>query len=186
VRFHCLRPLCASALLAALAGCAAGPNYHRPDVPVVPQWKEEAPWRAAAPQDGIPKGGWWTMFGDDELSGYEVQALRSNATIDIARNQLQQARASVRITQSGLFPQLAAGFSAQRASASANQPTASGIPLAGASARNTFSIPFNATWEADVFGGVRRNVENGAHTALPAFAASIAHGRELAAPREPC
>jgi len=176
VRFHDLRLLCASALLASLAGCTAGPKYHRPEVPVAPQWKEEAPWRTASPQDGIPKGGWWVMFGDDELSGYEIQALTANATLDIARNQLQQARASVRITQSGLFPQLTAGFSAQRSSASANQPTASGIPLAGASAQSSFSIPFNATWEADVFGGVRRNVES-SNAAYQASAANLENVR---------
>src|SRR6202035_1522335 len=62
---------------------------------------------------------------------------------------LQQARPLVRITQAGLFPQLTGRVSAQRSSASANQPTASGIPLSGTSAP-----------EADAFGGVRRNVES--------------------------
>ncbi len=143
-----------------LAGCAVGPNYHRPDVPVAPAWKEQPPWRAASPKDGLPKGQWWTIFGDAELSQYESQAITANQTVEIARTQLQQARASARITQSGLFPQLMAGITGQRSRASANQPTASGIPLSGVAAQNNVVIPFNLSWEADVFGGTRRNVES--------------------------
>ncbi len=97
-----IKKIIAALLLLALTGCAVGPNYHRPDVAVAPAWKEQAPWRVASPQDAIPKGTWWSIFGDDELSQYEAQAITANQTIEIARNQLQQARASVRITQSGL------------------------------------------------------------------------------------
>ena len=112
-----------------LGGCVVGPNYHRPDVATAPAWKEQPPWRAADPKDSIPKGDWWTTFADDELNQYEAQALKANQTIEIARNQLQQARASARITQSGLFPTLNAGISAQRAQTSAFRPTTTGIPL---------------------------------------------------------
>jgi outer membrane protein, multidrug efflux system len=142
------------------AGCKVGPNYHRPDAPVANAWKEQAPWRTASPQDSIPKGNWWTIFGDVELSQYETSAIKANQTIEVARNQLEQARASARITQSGLLPQLGAGLSAQRARTSANQPTVSRNPLAGAVTQYTFTIPFNVSWEADVFGGLRRNVES--------------------------
>ncbi|HKW76469.1 MAG TPA: efflux transporter outer membrane subunit [Terriglobales bacterium] len=143
-----------------LVGCTVGPNYHRPDVPVAPQWKEQPPWRAATPQDSLPKGDWWSIFGDNELTGYEAQALKANQTIATARYQLDQARAAARITQSGLFPQLSAGVTAQRSRTSANQPTASGTPLTQSTTQNSFVIPFNLSWEADVFGGIRRNVES--------------------------
>src|SRR5262249_48211694 len=79
---------------------------------------------------------------------------------EVARDQLQQARASVRITQSGLFPQLATGITATRTRVSANQPTTTGIPLRTASTQNDVIIPFNLSWEADLFGGVRRSVES--------------------------
>jgi outer membrane protein, multidrug efflux system len=149
---------CLSLLL--FTGCAVGPNYHRPDVPSPPAWKEQAPWRAANPKDSLPKGQWWTIFGDAELNQYEAQAITANPTIEVARNQLGQARASARITQSGLFPQLSAGISAARSRVSANQPTASGVPLKTASTQNDVIIPFNLSWEADVFGGLRRGVES--------------------------
>ncbi len=149
----------ASIFLSVFTGCTVGPNYHRPDVPLAPAWKEQPPWRAATPQDTLPKGTWWSIFGDDELSQYEVQALKANQTIESARNQLEQARASARITQSGLFPQMSAGFLAQRSRSSANAPSASGAVLPAVT-QNTFSVPFNLSWEADVFGGIRRSVES--------------------------
>src|SRR5947209_11546599 len=96
--------------LLILSACKLGPNYHRPDAPVANAWKEQAPWRTASPQDAIPKGTWWTIFGDDELSQYETSAIKANQTIEVARNQLEQARASARITQSGLLPQVTTGL----------------------------------------------------------------------------
>jgi NodT family efflux transporter outer membrane factor (OMF) lipoprotein len=142
------------------AGCKVGPNYHRPAAPVANAWKEQAPWRTASPQDAIPKGNWWTIFADAELTQYEDSAIKANQTIEVARYQLEQARASARITQSGLLPQISANLISQRARTSANQPTSTGNPLTSAITQNTFTIPFNVSWEADVFGGLRRNAES--------------------------
>jgi NodT family efflux transporter outer membrane factor (OMF) lipoprotein len=168
--------LCCAAFLVLLAGCTVGPNYHRPDVATAPAWKEQPPWRAAEPKDSIPKGNWWTTFSDSELDQYEAQALKSNQTIEIARYQLEQARASARITQSGLFPQLTTGVSAQRSQTSVGKPTVSGIPLASPTLSNDFIIPFNLTWEPDVFGGVRRSVES-ANATYQASAAALENVR---------
>jgi len=167
--------ICA-AFLFFLAGCTVGPNYRRPDVATAPAWKEQPPWRAADPKDSIPKGDWWTTFADSELSQYEAQALKANQTIEIARNQLQQARASARITRSGLFPQLTAGISAQRSQTSAGKPTTTGIPLTSIATFNDFLIPFNLTWEPDVFGGVRRSLES-ANATYQASAAALENVR---------
>jgi len=167
--------ICAASLF-FLAGCAVGPNYHRPDVATAPAWKEQPPWRAADPKDSIPKGNWWATFTDSELDQYEAQALKSNQTIEVARYQLEQARASARITRSGLFPQLAAGISAQRSQTSAGRPTTTGIRLTSPSLSNDFLIPFNLTWEPDVFGGVRRNLES-ANATYQASAAALENVR---------
>jgi len=157
VRRILLRLASATTFLLLLAGCAVGPNYRRPSAPVAPAWKEQAPWRAADPKDAIPKGTWWTIFGDDELNQYMAQALKASQTIEIARDQLQQARASVRISQSGLYPQASVGASVLRSRTSGNRPTATS---AGSVTSTDFLIPFNASWEADVFGGVRRSIES--------------------------
>src|SRR5215472_15727829 len=103
-----------SLALLFLTGCVAGPNYRRPSVPAPPAWKEQPPWREAAPKDSLPKGEWWKIFGDTVLNQYETQAVTANATMEAARLQLEQARATVRITQSGLLPQFAGSFLAQR------------------------------------------------------------------------
>ena len=166
----------AALLTIFVAGCAVGPNYHRPDVATAPAWKEQPPWRAADPKDSIPKGQWWTTFGDDELNQYEVQAMKANQTIEVARYQLQQARASARITQSGLFPQLTAGISAQRSQVSAGKPTTTGIQRSSPFTSSDFVIPFNLTWEPDVFGGVRRSVES-ANASYQASAAVLENVR---------
>src|SRR5260370_16903199 len=99
-------PAAAALVFLFLAGCAVGPNYHRPDAPVAPAWKEQPPWRAASPKDGLPKGQWWTIFGDAELNQYESQAIATNHTIELARTQSHQPPASPPITQPVLFPQL--------------------------------------------------------------------------------
>jgi outer membrane protein, multidrug efflux system len=147
-------------LVFLLNGCKVGPNYHRPDVATAPAWKKQPPWRAADPKDAVPKGDWWATFSDGELVQYETQALKANQTIEIARYQLDEARASARITQSGLFPQVTAGGTAVRARTSAGVPTLTGVPLTAPSTTNDVRLPLNLSWEADLFGGIRRSVES--------------------------
>ena len=116
------------------------------------------------------------MFTDAELDEYEKQAIAANQTIEIARYQLQQARASARITESGFFPQLTTGFSAQRARLSgarpANGSTSPILPVT----QGDFHIPFNLSWEADVFGGIRRSAES-ANAQYQAAAANLENAR---------
>jgi outer membrane protein, multidrug efflux system len=176
VKRSLLRVISSAALASLLAGCTVGPNYHRPDVATPPAWKEQPPWRVADPKDALPKGSWWAAFADDELNGYETQALKANQTIEISRYQLQQARASARITQSGLFPTLTAGIAANRAQVSAGKPTTTGIPLSSPATQTDLLIPFNVMWEPDVFGGVRRGVES-ANAAYQASAANLENVR---------
>jgi multidrug efflux system outer membrane protein len=173
-----LRLLTAGFLLSTIAGCKVGPNYTRPSVPVAPAWKEQAPWRLASPQDNLPKGDWWAIFHDNELNQYEAAAVKANQTIEAARYQLEQARASAGITQSGLFPQLSTGINTQRARTSANEATASGTPLTSAATQNSFIVPFNVTWEADLFGGLRRSVES-SNAAYQSSAAALENVRLL-------
>ena len=68
--------LAALAVVCALAGCTVGPNYKKPAAPVPAQWEVEAPFREAAPKDGVPKTTWWTVFHDDELMAWKTNSLR--------------------------------------------------------------------------------------------------------------
>ena len=166
--------LFAALALISFAGCKVGPNYTRPDVPVAPAWKEQPPWRQASPMDNMARGTWWTMFSDPELNHYEDQALHANPTIEVARTQLEQARASARISVAGLYPQLTTGFSLQRSRTSGDEPAV--VHLTAPFTLNNLIIPFNFTWEADVFGGLRRGVES-ANAQYQASAANLENVR---------
>ncbi|HZU22993.1 MAG TPA: efflux transporter outer membrane subunit [Terriglobales bacterium] len=151
----------------ALAGCTVGPNYHRPAVATPPAYKEQPPWRTAEPRDQLPKGQWWAIFTDDELNQLEARALAANQTIEVARNQLQQARAAAQVATSGLFPQLAAQPSIQRQRTGATL-TSSGLNTT----QSTLQLPFNLNYEADLFGGIRRSIES-ANAQYQASAANL-------------
>src|SRR5258708_7613942 len=119
---HSLRRAAAVIAILGLAGCAVGPKYQRAGVPTPPAWSREAPWRTAVPQDSIPKGSWWSLYGDAELDGYEKQALTENQSIAAAVQRLQQARDLARIQVGGFFPTLGAAPSAERQRLSGNRP----------------------------------------------------------------
>ena len=56
------------AALGLLAGCSVGPRYTKPEAPMSAAFKENADWKRAEPADDIPRGRWWTVFADPQLS----------------------------------------------------------------------------------------------------------------------
>jgi outer membrane protein, multidrug efflux system len=168
------RPLTAAlclVCLAALAGCMAGPNYHRPDTPTPAAWKTEPPWRPSEPSDQIPKGSWWSIFGSDELNGLEAQAMASNQDIAGAYARLEQARAAARLTASALYPQLNLQPGIARERLAANRPGAT-APVDVT--ENVYQIPFTVNWEPDLFGRVRRQLQ-AANASYQAAGADLAN-----------
>jgi len=143
----------------ALAGCTVGPKYQRATVPTPPNWSAEAPWRAAEPKDGIPKGAWWGLYQDATLEQFEKQALDANQSIQLAISRLEQARDLARVQVAGFFPSLTATPSAQRERLSAGRPIVGSTAPNGVVTQNIFQIPFQLSYEVDLFGRVRRNVE---------------------------
>jgi len=168
-----MKRLALAAVLGAmvwLAGCAVGPKYERPSVPAPPAWKTEGPWREAAPKDAIPKGAWWEIFHDYELSRYEQQLLAANQSLAAARNRLDQARSLARVASAGLFPTLSADPGASRNRYSANRPE-SATP-GTALTQNLYEIPFALNYEVDLFGRVRKNLQ-AANASLQGTAADL-------------
>ena len=155
---------------ALLTACAVGPKYQRPPAQAPAAWKSEGPWQATAPKDSIPKGAWWKIFHDDRLNAYEQQLLDANQSLLAAKDRLEQARSFARVVSSGLFPQVAADPFAGRARYSGNR-TMLAAPTA-ALTQNTFSIPFVMSYEVDLFGRVRRNLES-ANASLQSSAADL-------------
>ncbi len=140
-----------------LAGCAVGPNYHRPPVQAPTAYKTEGPWRVAAPKDSIPKGAWWEVFNDAELNGYEQQLLQANQSLEAAKDRLNQARSLARVASAGYFPTLSADPNASRTRYSGNRPVV--VTLGNPLTQNNFGIPFLLNYEPDLFGKVKRSLQ---------------------------
>ena len=173
-----MKPLLITALLAAtlLAGCAVGPRYQRPTAQVPGTWKGEGPWQTAAPKDGIPKGTWWQIFHDADLDRLEQDLLQESQSLVAAQDRLSQARSLARVASSAYFPQLDADPNGQRQRLSGNRPL-SGSPIASFPVtQNTFALPFYASYEVDLFGRVRRNLE-AANASLQSSAADLENVR---------
>ncbi len=158
--------------LAVLAGCTVGPKYQRPEaIPAPPTWKTEAPFAQATPKDSISKGAWWTIFNDPALNAYEEQLLKANQSLVAAQARLQQARSLARVATAGMFPQLSTDPNAARQRISGNRPLV-GSTVTYPITQNVFTIPFSLSYEVDLFGRVRRNVE-AANATLQASAADL-------------
>lgn len=174
----------AALLLILAAGCTVGPRYSRPPspAPAPDKWKTQPPWQQANPKDAIPKGSWWEVFHDSMLDGYEQELLHANQSLIAAQANLNQARSLARVATAAFFPQLAADPSAYRERGSGNRPLNGQTPtiINGAVqpvppyTQNVFTIPFSVSYEADLFGRVRRNLE-AANASLQSTAADTAN-----------
>jgi len=155
-RYWCGWTLTSLSLL-LLGGCTVGPRYARPAAPAPPQYKELPPaWKAAQPNDQIAKGKWWEVFEDEQLNKLEEQINVSSQTLKAAQAQFEQARAIVRINRSNLYPSVTAGVNVTRSHQSTNRPNGR---LSPASNYTDLQLPVDASYEADVWGRVRRAVE---------------------------
>jgi outer membrane protein, multidrug efflux system len=182
--------LIAVALLSLAAGCTVGPRYSRPaaPTPAPDAWKTQPPWEPAAPKDAIPKGAWWQVFHDPELDAYEQQLLQANQSLIAARDHLDQARSLARVATADMFPQLSADPGALRERGSANRPlngagptivSVPGLPQPitvtspdTAYTQSVYTIPFSLSYEVDLFGRVRHNLE-AANASLQSTAADL-------------
>ncbi len=137
---------------ALIGGCTVGPKYQRATAPVPAKWDISEPWRESAPKDGLPKGEWWSIFGDAELSALEKQALDANQTIKVGTAHLEQARASAAVQIATEFPTLSTSPNAQRQRISGNRPANSNFPVRSAISQSNNVLPFTVGYEVDLFG----------------------------------
>ena len=151
----------------SLAGCAVGPDYHRPDAPPVDRYTAEPLPDAtvAAPvADGdaqrfmqgrdVPAR-WWTTFGNDELTRRVTTALAHSPTIASAQAALRQAQENASAARGGLFPSVDANLGGTREKQSALQ---SGVP-GGVGPFTVYNASVSVGYTLDLFGGVRRGIE---------------------------
>ncbi|MGC1519999.1 MAG: TolC family protein, partial [Steroidobacteraceae bacterium] len=147
------------AALGVAAGCAVGPDYHRPAADVPPAWHPDAPWHEAAPSDGILKGEWWRLFQDDTLNPLVERALAGNQNLRVAAARLAQARDEVTVATADLYPFVGLSAQADRGKTSANRPLAGYSIPNQSTVQNNFVLGPTVNYEADLFGRVRREVE---------------------------
>ena len=157
-------------------GCTVGPGYKRPTAQVPDAWKGTGPWQTAAPKDAIPKGAWWQIFHDAELDRLEQELLQANQSLAAAEDRLSEARSQARIASSAYFPALSADPNGQRERLSGNRPLSGATVSLNPVTQNVFTVPFSVSYELDLFGRVRRNLE-AANASLEGSAADLENVR---------
>jgi NodT family efflux transporter outer membrane factor (OMF) lipoprotein len=155
-RWHVRRVEALSITMLLLGGCTVGPKYVRPSAEVPSDYKESTNWKTAYPSDEIAKGKWWEIYGDSQLNALEAQVSVSNQTLKAAQAQFLQARAAVRISRAGFFPNVTAGGAVSRNRQSQDQPL---FGITSPVTYNDFQLPVDVSYEPDVWGRVRRTVE---------------------------
>jgi NodT family efflux transporter outer membrane factor (OMF) lipoprotein len=157
------------------AGCNVGPRYSKPAVETPSAFKELTPdemsetagWKTAQPADTLPRGKWWEIFNDPDLNALEDQVAVSNQTVAASFAAFLSARAVVKQARSAYYPTVTTTPSLTRQkqvnrqfSGESNTNTVGPAIGTGASHPITFySLPFDATWELDLWGNIRNTVK---------------------------
>jgi outer membrane protein, multidrug efflux system len=152
----------------AAAGCMVGPDYKRPEAKVPAAWNGQEAVTPATPSktttDPAAVAQWWTVFHDPSLSSLVEMAVRANLDLRLAEARIRQARAALGVAGGPLYPEIDANLQYQRSSKSTSQAVGgggvgpSGLATTGAFSE-LFQVGLDASWEIDIFGGIRRNIE---------------------------
>jgi NodT family efflux transporter outer membrane factor (OMF) lipoprotein len=138
-------------IVAALLGCAVGPDYVRPDLPERAAWTTSAQGASGAPADERSLAHWWSSLDDPVLTGLVERASSSNLDLLQARARLREARARRGSAAAELAPTLTGSASATRTRSSTESASRATVDL--------FQAGLDASWEIDLFGGKRRALE---------------------------
>jgi len=149
-------------ILVVISGCSVGPDYKRPHAPVPSSFKELKEWREALPRDQEIRTKWWEAFGDSILNSLEEQVNVSNQSIALAESQYRQAQALVQLARANYFPTVNAEAAYTRSLLAGGGGTYSAV--------DQQQVSLNASWEVDLWGKVRRQVESSSASAEASFA----------------
>ncbi|MGH7796971.1 MAG: efflux transporter outer membrane subunit [Candidatus Binatia bacterium] len=148
-----------ASLILLVAGCSVGPDYKEPALAVPAAWQE-------AQQTGVETrpadlARWWTAFEDPLLNSLIERAVKSNLDLRIAEARIREARASRAAVAAGAWPTIdvSGAYSRNRTSANALAVGSLAPQGGGQLEQDFFKTGFDASWEIDAFGGVRRSVE---------------------------
>jgi NodT family efflux transporter outer membrane factor (OMF) lipoprotein len=141
-----------------LSACAVGPDYHKPEMAAPAQFKAAQGWRQAAPSDSLARGAWWELYGDAQLNGLVEKLNSSNQTVAQYEAQYRQARALVRSSRGAFFPTLDLTTSKNRSSQGTGSSSSS-LSSSSSGIRDTYNAQLGVSWEADIWGKLRRGLE---------------------------
>ena len=160
--------------IAFTAGCMVGPKYHRPPIAGIPAFKEAPPegWKNAEPNEGLVRGRWWEIYKDPQLNDLASKVELSNQNVIAAMARFRQAVDQVQIARAALFPTVGAtpsvlltrGSSLSSrgqllSSSTANSTTTTGTTTSTTSSvRVNYAMPFDISYQADIWGNIRRSV----------------------------
>lgn len=144
----------AGAVLMLMTACTLGPDYRRPEVVTAPAFREGAPWKEATPADALPREAWWEIYGDPVLDDLQRRAGAANQSLKAAVARVEQARAAARISEADLLPRIDLNPAASR-----GRTPAALTSLGRGFTSTVLSVPFDLSWEVDLWGRVRRSVE---------------------------
>lgn len=144
-----MRKICLIIISLFIAGCMVGPDYKKPELKTPAEFKGNKDWKIAEPADHLPKGKWWTIFNDPVLNDLEQQAGQANQDLQAAAARVMQARAVAGISKSDKYPDINTNPSARRARTY--------ISDGSANTGTMFSLPFDLSYELDLWGRVRRS-----------------------------
>ena len=136
--------------LLVLSGCTVGPDYQRPTMAVPLHYKEARHWQQATPRDDLSKGTWWAVYHDPELDRLLRQVSISNQNVANYAALYRQANALVSGSQADLMPTVGYDASTTRSSSHSS---------GGRTTSNTHQAELSASWELDLWGKLRRTVE---------------------------
>src|ERR1700722_9789685 len=155
-------PIIAGAAILLLSGCMIGPKYVKPAAPLAPgfkettDWKEGDGWKVAKPGDTLVRGKWWELYGDPKLNELEEQVDPSNQTLKIAEANFRQAPTAVRFNRAPEAPTIGTSPSISAIRSSANQPYFP--PSLANNGSGELTLPFDLSYEIDLWGRIRRSV----------------------------
>jgi len=164
-------PLLAAVTLVA-AGCSVGPNYVRPDAPTSEGFKEIEGWRTAVPRDEVLRSAWWELYDDPMLSGLVEQVVPANQSLAAAEAAFRQARTLVWQARTNWYPTAVMGVSFARSRVSGTLRGGQGFGVGTIS--SDYTLPGSISWELDLWGKIRRQVES-AEASAQASAADLAN-----------
>jgi NodT family efflux transporter outer membrane factor (OMF) lipoprotein len=163
------------------AGCMVGPKYHRPPIAGTPAFKEAPPegWKNAEPNEGLPRGRWWEIYNDPQLNDLASKVDISNQNVIAAMARFREAVDQVQIARAALFPTVTTTPSVvvsrgsslssrgQVISSTSNGTTTTTTTTGsrGSTVNVNYAMPFDISYQADIWGNIRRSVSAAKDTA---------------------